>query len=82
MFDGSDDDLDLDLDFNDEIFKMNALECRTLGIYNARVRMLESARAIETQVGSVHCWKCSSFDRSSTRASTPSGSNRWCFAVH
>ena len=56
--------------------KMNALKCRTLGVYNARARMLESARAIETQVGSVHCWKCYSFDRSSKRASTPSYSNR------
>ena len=37
---------------------MNALKCRTLDVYyNARARILESARAIETQVGSVHCWK-------------------------
>ena len=39
---------------------MNALKCRTLGIYNVRARMLESARAIEA--GSVHCCKHYSFD--------------------
>ena len=34
---------------------MNALKCRTLGVYNAHARMPESARAIETQVVPVHC---------------------------
>ena len=30
--------------------KMNSLKCRTLGVYNVRVQILERARAIETQV--------------------------------
>ena len=29
---------------------MNALKCRTLGVYNARARMLESACAIELKL--------------------------------
>ena len=28
----------------------NALKCRTLGVYNVRARMLESTRAIESQL--------------------------------
>ena len=31
-----------------------ALKVHALNVYNVRVRMLERARAIETQVGSVH----------------------------
>ena len=51
-------------------------------IYNARARMLERHVRLILKVGSVHCWKRYSFDRSSTCACTPSCSNRWCFAVH
>ena len=58
------------------------MKCRTHSVYNARARMLENARAIEIQIGSVHCWKLYSLDRSSTHAYTPSCSNLWCFAVH
>ena len=61
---------------------MNGLKCRTLGVYNARARMLESARAIETQVDWLDVLKRYSLDQSSARALTPSCSNRWCFAVH
>ena len=51
-------------------------------IHNTRARMLERYMRLKFKVGSVHCWKRYSFDRSSTRACTPSCSNRWCFAVH
>ena len=54
---------------------MNAQKCRTLGVYNARARMLESTRAIE--VGSVHCWKRYSFDWKSSGASWDFYICRW-----
>ena len=47
-----------------------------------RKRKLERHVQLKLKVGSVHCWKRYSFDRSSTHACTPSCSNRWCFAVH
>ena len=63
---------------------MNALKCRTLGATRAQtfenvpaIERRVRKCAIETQVGSVHCWKGYSLDRSSTHACTPSCSNRW-----
>ena len=49
---------------------------------NVCARMLERHVRLKLKVGSVHCWKRYSFERSSTHACTPSCSNRWCFAVH
>ena len=52
------------------IYHNECTKVQNLSVYNVRGRMLESARAIETQVGSVHCWK-----HHSTRVSCCMGSS-------